>query len=262
MKIYISADIEGISGVSNWEDTSRSSIESIKQMTREVSAACSGANSAGVDEILVKDAHGSGRNINPLGLPQNVKLHRDWSMGPLRMMEALDSSFDAVVFVGYHAGAMMPGNPLAHTFSNGKFQNIKINGNLVSEFDINSYIAHYFNVPVIMISGDQGICSHAKEKYDHIETVAVMESIGDSNVSVHPDMAVKAIEEGIKVAMTKDLKALPIDLPDSFDCLIEFKEAKYAYRASFYPEVTRIDEKRIQYKTQDYMSFLRMFLFI
>lgn len=264
MKVYISADIEGITGVTHWDEAMGNSSEaqrSKSQMTKEVSAACIGACEAGVQEILVKDAHGSGRNIDIGGLPMNTKVHRGWSLGPLAMMEGLDESFDCVLFIGYHSGANMGGNPLAHTFSNSKFQEIKLNGELVSEFDLNAMIASYFKVPVVFLSGDESLCNHAKKSHTHIQTVAVLKGMGDSAISLHPEQSVIHIREGVE----KTLKDNPFKvqtLPASFDFEITFKEAKLAYRASHYPGVELASPKTIFYKTDDYMSFLKMFMFI
>lgn len=261
MKVYISADIEGITGVSHWDETTLAS-RFLPQMTKEVSAACIGANEEGATEILVKDAHSSGRNIDPNGLPINTKIHRNWSMGPLSMMEGIDESFDCCLFIGYHSGAFVEGNPLAHTFSNSKFQYIKMNRKYMSEFELNMMIAHYYKVPVVFLSGDQALCNLAKEVQPMIETVAVMEGLGDSTISIHPELAILKIKDAVEVALKKDLTAVDMILPKIFKFEIQYKEAKLAYRASFYPGVQLMDPKTITYETQDYMEFLKMFMFI
>lgn len=265
MKIFISADIEGITGVSNWEETSNNNSSAkyfIDQMTREVSAACFGANEGGATEIIVKDAHGSGRNINPSSLPTNVKVIRDWSMGPLSMMEGIDSSFDFVMFVGYHSGANMDGNPLAHTFSNSKFQYIKLNGEYVSEYDLNSLVAAYYKVPVVFLTGDKELCNRAKKKNPNIVTVCVMESIGNATLSIHPEVARNLINDSAKKAVSENLGSHLTELPKSFEFEIMFKEAKNAFRSSFYPGVVKKDPKTVEFVTNDYYEFLRMFMFI
>ena len=260
MKVFISADIEGITGVSHWDETTLES-KFLKQMTQEVSAACEGANRAGAKELLIKDAHASGRNIDPSGLPLNAKIHRSWSMGPLSMMDGLDESFDAVMFVGYHSGAFMDGNPLAHTFSSSKFQYIKLNDNYVSEFDLNTLVAHYFKVPVVFVSGDAELCRRAKEDHPHIHSVDVMEGLGDSTISIHPELAIERILEESESCF-EGLKELPSDLPEHFKFEIQYKEAKLAYRASFYPGVKLINPKTVVFETEDYMDFLKMFMFL
>lgn len=262
MKIYISADIEGVTGIANWEEASLGANYFTNQMTREVSAACVGATEGGAVEIVVKDAHSSGRNINPEALPTNVKIHRDWSGSPLRMMEALDESFDAVMFIGYHSGANKDGNPLAHTFSNSYYQYIKLNGNYVSEYDINRLIAEYYGVPVIFLSGDKMLCEEAKLKDPNLITVSVLESIGNSTLSIHPELAINYIHDGAKEAVEKLIKVDSIEFPSKFEFEIAFKEAKNAYKASFYKGVELINPKTIRYVTNDFYEYLRMAIFI
>ena len=118
MKLYLSADIEGTCGIVNWDETKLEcefSQHYRTQMSKEITAACDGATQSGVHEILVKDAHDSGRNINPNILPENVKILRGWTKDPLVMMAGIDESFDACIFTGYHSGATCNGNPLSHT---------------------------------------------------------------------------------------------------------------------------------------------------
>lgn len=261
MKIFISADIEGITGVSHWDDTSRKERFAL-QMTREVSAACVGACEAGADEILVKDAHGSGRNIIGRELPTKARLYSNWDMGPLSMMDGLDESFDAVVYVGYHSGAQVDGNPLAHTFSHSKIQYLKMNGHFMSEFELNTMIAHYFNVPIVFLSGDQALCQLGQSKYPHLVTEAVMEGKGDGSISIHPDLAVENISRKVELALKQDLKSIKTEMPEHFSFEIAFKEAKMAYRAAFYPGVKRLDAKTVTFETDDYMTYLKMFMFI
>ena len=130
MKVYISADIEGVTNVTNWDETELyhdAHAAAKKQMTREVLAACRGSLAAGAEEIVVKDAHDSARNIIAEEMPDEVTLIRGWTNAPESMMAGLDSSFDAVIYIGYHSGAYYDGNPLAHTM-NTQNNYIKING--------------------------------------------------------------------------------------------------------------------------------------
>ena len=122
MKIYLSADIEGTCGICHWQETDRATPFDYtpyqQQMTREVAAACRGALAAGAEEVFVKDAHDSARNIDPMQLPRGIRINRGWSGDVLSMMTGLNrEKFDAVFFTGYHAWASCPGNPLSHTMN-------------------------------------------------------------------------------------------------------------------------------------------------
>ena len=145
MKVYLSADIEGTCGICDWSETERSTRDDYiiyrDQMQREVNAACEAAIAAGAEYVYVKDAHDSARNLIPMELPEQVRVHRGWSGDPLSMMSGLDGDqFDAVFFTGYHAWASCPGNPLSHTM-NLKNNFVTLNGQYMSEFMMNTYTA-------------------------------------------------------------------------------------------------------------------------
>ncbi|KPK95893.1 hypothetical protein AMJ80_03095, partial [bacterium SM23_31] len=143
-------------------------------MTLETNAAIEGAIAAGAAEIVVRDGHGSARNILPGLLDRNAKLLRGWADSPKSMMEGIDETFDAVVFVGYHAKAGTPDAIIAHTMS-GNVVDVSINGVSLPEAGINGLIAGHFNVPVVFLSGDKAICGQAKGLFGEVETYAVKE---------------------------------------------------------------------------------------
>jgi D-amino peptidase len=264
MKIYISADIEGVTGVTHIHDAKKTESdyrEFQKQMTAEVTAACEGALKAGAKEIYIKDAHDTGRNLISERLPEHVKLIRGWSGHPFGMMQELDDTFDAVIMVGYHSAAASQTSPLAHTMTDA-YSSIKINAKPASEFLINSYTAGLVGIPVVFVSGDKGICDEAQAFNERIWTVSVQEGIGSSTVSVHPHVATKKIEDGVEAALSKDLSRLKIKLPLGFKVKIEFSNHVFAYRASLYPGVTRIGNKTIQFEHKDYFEVLRTLMFI
>lgn len=153
MKIFISADIEGTAGIAAWPETELSAADSAyfrRQMSREVAAACRGALEAGVDEILVKDAHDSARNIDPAELPEQASILRGWARNPYVMMAGLDESFAGAFYTGYHSGAGSDGNPLSHTMN---LQNnyVLINGVKASELYLNMLSASYLGVPSLLV---------------------------------------------------------------------------------------------------------------
>ena len=264
MKIYISADIEGVTGVTHMDETLKNKpdyTEFQEQMTAEVLAACNGALKAGAKEIFIKDAHDSARNIIAAKLPEEVRLIREWSQHPFLMMQELDDTFDAVIMIGYHSAAASQTSPLAHTLTD-KYSSIKINAKPASEFLINSYTAGLVGVPVVFVSGDKGVCDEALAFNERIWTVSVQEGIGSSTVSIHPHVATRKIEEGVEAALSKDLSRLKVKLPVLFKVKIEFRDHIRAYRASFYPGVTRLANKTIQFEHKDYFEVLRTLMFI
>ncbi|MGI6711432.1 MAG: M55 family metallopeptidase [Bacillota bacterium] len=265
MKVYISADMEGITGVSDWSETEKGKPEYevfARQMTREVRAACIGALKAGAREIWVQDAHETGRNINGIELPEKVRLIRGWSGHPFAMVQELDETFEALVLIGYHSGSGLNSNPLSHTMHASNINYIKINEQNANEFMIHCYAAASVHVPVIFVSGDKGLCNEVKKINNNIVTTAVKEGIGNSTVSMHPDIAVHLIETGVVQAFNNHIDKCKIELPEIFNVEISFVQHTHAYRASFYPGMKQLSSNNVVYRTKDFFDVLRMMLFV
>lgn len=263
MKVYISADIEGVTNVTNWDETElyHDAHEAAKkQMTREVLAACRGAAAAGATEIFVKDAHDSARNIIAEELPEEVTLIRGWTGSPESMMAGLDETFDAVIYIGYHSGANYDGNPLAHTM-NTQNNYFRINGKDAAEFDMNTYVAACHGVPAVFLSGDEQLCEHARELVPAIETVGVKYGVGGATFNMNADKACRLIEEGVAAGLKK-CDACRIEEPETYDVEISFKEPAKAYRACFYPGVYSVDARTVSYTAEDALEMMTVKMFI
>ncbi|MCS5651443.1 MAG: M55 family metallopeptidase [Candidatus Marinimicrobia bacterium] len=265
MKIYISADMEGITGVTHWDevDHNKSSYGQFqKQMSLEVAAACEGALEAGAKEIWVKDAHYSGRNILAEILSKGVKLIRGWSGHPYSMVQELDDSFDALMMVGYHSRAGQGGNPLAHTLSSSKLDSITINDRQTSEFFLHGNIAAKHGVPLVFLSGDVGLCEEVLEVSPSTTTVATMVGVGDSTISIQPQESLEAIKTKVKSALSGKLSNCLWDHPKSFVVHIRFNKQQLAYRASHYPGAELFDPKTIAFTTKEYDEVMQLILFV
>ena len=263
MKIFISADIEGITGVTDWTETELGQAEyaaAREQMTAEVVAACEGALYASVSEVWVKDSHDSARNLIASRLPKETRLIRGWSDHPFMTMQGLDNTFQAVVLIGYHSGACAGHSPLEHTYS-GNIWNITLNGRSVSEFYMDACTAAYVGVPLVFISGDQGICAEAAALNAHIKTVAVKQGIGGSTVNIHPEVAVSRIRDGVAEALSADMNLCRMELPARFTLQIQYRRQALAYKWSFFPGVRQIDATTIQLETADYFDVMRLITF-
>jgi len=265
MKIYISADIEGITGATHWDEATKNKPdyrEFQEQMTDEVNAACQAALSAGATEIYVKDAHATARNIIAARLPHEVNLIRGWSEHPFSMVQELDETFDAALMIGYHSRAGSGGNPLAHTISSRNVSKIKINQQDASEFLIHAYAAALVEVPVVFLSGDEDICAEAEAVIPNITTLAVKKGIGASTLSIHPQFAIEKTSKGVEQALQGNLQLCQIELPEFFDVEIKYKEHANAYHASFYPGANLKEPHTVQYETTDYIEVLRLLSFV
>lgn len=264
MKIYISADIEGVTGVTSWSETEKGHGDFsvfAAQMTKEVKAACEGAYEAGATEIYVKDAHDSARNIDINELPEYVKLQSGWAGDPMCMVSGLDESFDGVIFIGYHSRAGSGTSPLAHTLDTGMAY-IKINGVYASEFLINAYAAALHNVPVVFVSGDKGLIDEVKQTNGSIKTLSVKEGVGQCTINIHPNKAIKDIKTLVKEALVTDYSLCKITLPKTFNIELAYERHEKAYRNSFYPGAKLIEPRVISYTTDNYYEVLRLFHFL
>ena len=256
--------MEGVTGTTLWEECDRSSAfypRFAEIMTQEVVAACKGAFAAGAKEVVVKDSHATGTNIDITKLPEGVKLIRNWSGHPFSMVEGIDSSFDAALFIGYHAAAGRPNNPLSHTMSSVP-HDITINGIPASEFLIYSYAAASVGVPTVFLSGDLMLCEDSKNLHPKLTTVAVKEGQGGLTINNAPSSTVKWIEEGAQKALTQDLKNALVNLPEYYDVVIRFREHKTCTRKSYYPGMEVMDSTTLRFQTKDYFEVLRMITFV
>lgn len=264
MKIYLSCDIEGCAGVAHVDECQHNHPDYEyfrKQMTREVAAACEGANAAGAAELLVRDAHGTARNIYPHELPENAKIIRGGRGDMTAMVTGVDEGFDAVVMTGFHSGVGSGGSPVSHTF-NRKTEMLTLNDLMLNEFLFDTYTSAYFGVPVAFVSGDEALCEYARNVVPAITTVVTGKGIGSSNESIHPNLAVKRIKEGVEAALTGDLAKCKIELPKHFCMKMRFVNHSDAYFNSFYSNIKKLDDKTLQYETDDYMELLRMVHFV
>lgn len=264
MKVFISADIEGVSGITAPEEANPDHKDVRyfqEQMTAEVAAACEGAIKAGASQILVKDAHWTGRNIDHRKLPECVSMVRGWTGHPFSMMAELDSTFAAVVYIGYHARAGSAGNPLAHTMSSSIVGGMRLNERPASEFLINTFTATMVGVPVALLAGDRALCEEVREYNNAISTVTTLTGIGTGTVSQHPSVAVREIRQGVEAALKRDLKGSVRPLPERFRIEIDYKQPKVAFGRSFYPGASLVGEATVGYESRDYFDILRMMQF-
>lgn len=263
MKIYISADIEGVTGVTSWTETELDNQEhraAAEQMTREVVSACEGAFECGADEIYIKDAHDSARNIIEGNLPEHTILIRGWTNTPESMMAGIDETFDAAIFIGYHTGAGFGGNPLSHTM-NTQNNYVKINGRQSAEFDMNAYVAAYYKVPVVFVSGDREVCRHASELIPEIESCEVKWGWGGATFNKTYKAACAEIKEGVKKGLAKIDKCLPVT-PEKFELEINFKECVHALRSSCYPGAQLIDPRTVRFVGKDIQEVMTAKMFM
>lgn len=264
LKVFISVDMEGITGVVNWEEVNRTGKDYDyfrRLMTKEANAAVEGAMAAGAKEIWVRDSHGSARNILPELLNENAMLLRDWSGGFKSMMEGIDETFDAVIFIGYHAKAGTPNAMLEHTMS-GSVTDISINGISLPEAGINALIAGNYDVPVVFTAGDRAICDQVTELFGEVETVAVKRGIGNAALNFHPVVSRKKIEAGVKKALSNFQNYKPYKLKPPYKMVVKLKNEEIVRSKSFYPGAKRTGDWELTFESKNIIEVIKAFYYM
>jgi D-amino peptidase len=265
MKLLISADMEGISGVVDWKHVNSREGEYQrfrKIMTEDVNAAVRGAFKAGVDEMVVSDAHGSKTNILIENLDDRALLNSG-ATSPLSMIQGIDDGVDAAIFIGYHACNGTQNAILAHTVSGAQVANVWLNDRLVGEFGMNGAVCGHFGVPVLMVSSDLAGCLEADAWVPGIETVVVKKANSRLSAECLPPSVVQAkIEESTERALVrfKDGGAPePLMVSAPIRVVLEFTNMVMADKASGMPGVRRLDGRRIEMVSLDMLTAYRTF---
>lgn len=264
MKLFISADIEGCAGLAIPAEAHKQ--EAVykafaQEMTREVLTACEAAREMGAEEIVVKDGHGDASNIDPLQMPDYVRLIRGKSGHPYNMMWGIDESFDGVLYVGYHAPAGNPEFSISHT-STGNSLYIRLNEEYMSEFMLNTYTAASLGVPVLFLSGDEAICGLAKGQVPGLETAVTKRGTGGATICESPEVVLERIRTGVKRALEQDFSSCRIKLPERFVYEVTFKDWKKAYQMSFYPGMKKVDTFTNRLETERWMDVVTAHCFV
>jgi D-amino peptidase len=177
----------------------------------------------------------------------------------MSMMEGIDETFDAVIFIGYHAREGTPDSVLKHTMT-GTID-VFLNRKNMPEAGINGAIAGYFNVPVVMVAGDLGFTKQAQELFPGVECATVKEGIGKAAKMLHPTKAQEIIKKKTKEALTNVNKFKPLKLKTPITMEIHYKHENDAARGSWFPGANRTGERTVAYTHNDLMEVLKFFMF-
>ena len=260
MKILIAADMEGITGVVHWTQVDPSHPEYARfrrLMTEDVNAAIRGAFSAGATSVSVTDGHDSGRNILIEELDPRAILNCG-TPSPLSMVHGVDQGVDGVLFVGYHGRIGSRATILDHTWSDERVANLWLNGRLFGEPGLNAAVCGHFNVPVIMVSGDQSVCAEARDFLGDVETAAVKQAIGRMSAEcLPPAVTAPMIEAAAQHAVTRlrDKKApAPFRMQLPIVMIVEFVQSEMADKAMILPGACRLEDRQVQYSAPNMLT--------
>src|SRR3984885_12054858 len=204
-KIFVSVDMEGVSGITDPEDVLPEGADYQRGrefMTGDANAAILGAYDGGATEVLVNDSHWTMRNLLLEDLDPRARLIKGFQK-PMCMVQGLDASFDAAVFVGYHSCAGTEGGVLNHTLLGKEVQNLLLNGEPIGETRLNALIAGELGVPVAFVAGDDKVCQEARAVLGQdLPTHAVKDGLDMLVAScLHPAVTGQGIREGVAAAL-------------------------------------------------------------
>jgi D-amino peptidase len=247
MKILIAADMEGITGVTTWDQVTPGHAEYSRfrrLMSQDVNAAVRGVCDAGADDVIVADGHWNGSNILVEELDPRARLNSG-SPTSFSMMQGIDESVEGVLFIGYHARNGSANAILDHTWSSRTVANVWLNDLLTGEYGLNAALAGHFGTPVIMASGDQTACQQMSDLLGEIGTAVVKQASGRYAAEcLAPQVSQGLIYEAALRAVQRLSEG---DMPDPFildtpiRVMVEFFSSDMADRASVLPYTQRED---------------------
>ena len=261
MKIFISVDMEGVSGITDPEDVLPDGADYQRGrvfMTGDANAAILGAYDGGADDVLVNDSHWIMRNLLLEQLDTRARTIKGFHKS-LCMVQGLDESYDGAVFVGYHSCAGTEGGVLNHTMLGKEIQNIYLNGEPTGETRLNAAFAGHFGVPVLLVAGDAAVCDEARRVLGDVETVAVKDGIDKFSANcLHPQVAQERIREATARAVRDRSRFTPYRLSPPFVLGLEWNSTTIAATCALIPGVQLTESRSVQYVTEDYAELMRV----
>lgn len=259
MRVLISADMEGISGITHTSflaaDRPNWALGQ-EYMASDINAAIEGALAGGATEVIVRDAHGGGLNLRLKDLDSRAQLLAG-SSAPLSMMTGVDRC-DLAMLIGYHAHFATETGILDHTFD--VQIRLWINGVEVGETGLNAALAGHFGVAVGLVTGDQAVSAEAKALLGNIETVQVKEAFGrQSGLCLHPQTTYPLIRDAAKRAVGRQAEFKPYVVSSPVEMRMEFLTSQMAQRAMFYPYAERVSPRAIKFTAENMDLAFRAF---
>lgn len=261
MKVYISADIEGIGCIVRQEQSSPEGREygwARKMMTEEVNAAIGGAFDGGANEVVVADSHNIGLNLIPEALDTRAQLIMG-SPRPLCMMEGIHLGFDAAFLVGYHGKAGTIDSNLVHIFTR-RINEVTVNGINIGEIGLSSGLAGFYGVPVALVTGDDHAAGEAARLLPGVETVEVKKAIGAYAARcILPEKSRALVYEGARRAMAGAGSWPVFRIEPPVELTIRFSTTSAVDRVLRMPGTERQDGLTVRFTGKNYLEAFKAF---
>lgn len=262
-KIYVSVDLEGIGGIISTEQVGTAEnafySEARRLMAGEANAVIEGINQAG-GLAVIGDSHGNELNI-PIELLKGDFLLCAGSDKALSMMGGMDGTYSGVIFLGYHARFGTPMAIMDHTYAPTTLRELRINGKPVGEAEINAEVAGYYNVPILMATGDDTTMEQVKKSFPTIETVVVKKSLGRYSAMCEPVDKVRAKISEAAEKVTENIEKYGFVYRTEPPLRLEFvwNTAVMAEICTYVPGVERAGERTTLYQCNDYIQAFKLF---
>ncbi|MGE0552383.1 MAG: M55 family metallopeptidase [Gemmatimonadales bacterium] len=264
IKVFISIDMEGITGVATDGQLGPGAFEWERFrafMTAEALAAIEGAREAGATEFVVADSHGNMQNLLIDRFPDDVTIVRG-SPRPWSMMEGLDSTFSAAMFIGYHAATTNPMGVRAHTISSATFAGVYLNGRAQSESSINAALAGSVGVPIVLVSGDDQAVSEVRTLLGEVEGAVVKRAIGfHSAATMTPAAGQALIKARARAAIQRLASFKPYRVAGPYAIDLVYKSYRPAEAMALLPGVERRDAHTIRFTARSIGDVSRFLVF-
>jgi D-amino peptidase len=265
MKVFISTDFEGVAGIVDWDQIMVGSHDYAlgrRLLLGELNAAIDGATDAGADAFVVNDSHSSMRNLEPDLLHGRASL-LSGKHKPMYMMEGLDSSFDAIFFLGYHGSIGASQAILSHSYNPRAIWEARLNGEIVGETALNALVAAHYGVPIALVTGDQVTAAEARQLSPAPHCVEVKRSVSRyAAESLHPEVACERIREGARLALTSQRPATPPIFQGTIELGVTFLTADMAEMAAWLHgvELSSGDARTVRFVSNDPLEVFRTFV--
>jgi len=262
VKVFISVDMEGISGLTDPEDVLPGGSDYERGrvfMTSDANGAIMGAFDAGATEVLVNDSHWTARNLLLEQLDPRARSNKGFHR-PMCMVQGLDPSYDAAVFIGYHSCAGTEGGVLNHTLLGKEVQNLLLNGQPIGETRLNALMAGHYGVPVAFVAGDSAVCVEARSVLgEDLPAYPVKEGIDMfAATCLHPDVTQQGIREGVAAALREIGSREPYRMDGPYTFGLEWNSTTIASTCEYIPSIKKPTPRTTEYTTSDLPEAMRV----
>ncbi|MBV8639057.1 MAG: M55 family metallopeptidase [Candidatus Eremiobacteraeota bacterium] len=265
MKLYISSDMEGVAGVTAWQQVDARTPHPEYQIyrryyTQEVNAAVRGARRSGASDVTINDSHGPMRNFLFEEFPQDVRVIFG-NRKPYSMVQDCDASYAGAFFVGYHGAIGDADAVLGHTYTPSVIYEARLNGIVCSEATLNAAVLGYYGVPLLYVTGDRTTVEGVQRQMPWVRGTIVKESIGVFGANtMSPAAAQAAIEKGASEAFAARAEARPFVMEPPIELEVTFAKVEQADFVEMIPGFERIGTRAVRFVNDDMLTIFKAFV--